>query len=145
MVDGYLPASFPAPIPDDGGIDPDTGEPVPGAADNKVVDPSEFTAATYGLLGSLSGGNIYVAESGDTVTTPADVIKVQTLGNESSLQSSTTGNVVLTGTESDPILLNGDIAIDGDVIIQGYVKGEGSLIVSGNVYVPSDVVYLDGT
>ena len=68
-----------------------------------------------------------------------------TAGNSESLGSSTSGNVILTGTIDNPIYLNDDIAIDGDLIIDGYVVGNGAIYVSGNVYVPTDLKYLNGS
>lgn len=143
MVDGYLPQAFPAPFPDDG-VDPLTGAVVPGAAGNRIVDPVEFATAAKYAQGSVAGGSITTVVPGD-VLTAGQLTNALTTGSQPSLPSVTTGNVVLTGTQTDPIVLNGDVAIDGDLIIGGYVKGEGSLVVSGNVYVPADVKYLDGT
>ena len=65
-------------------------------------------------------------------------------GNSASVGGQTDANVYLHGTEANPIVMNGDVAIDGDLIISGVVKGSGSLRVSGNVYMPSDVRYADG-
>ena len=49
------------------------------------------------------------------------------------------GNLVLHGTESNPINLNGDIWVEGDVIISGYVQGLGGLYAGRNVYIAGDV------
>ncbi|MEM7515432.1 MAG: hypothetical protein AAF368_00720, partial [Planctomycetota bacterium] len=143
QVDGYLPSSFPSPFPDDGGYDPMLGGAVMADAGNRRVDPSEFHATTAFASGAISGGSIGVSAPGTVVSTPEQLATLQA-GTSGSLDSVTEGNVVLIGTEDNPILLNGEVAIDGDVIIQGYVKGMGSLKVSGNVYMPSDVQYLDG-
>jgi hypothetical protein len=144
MVDGYLPETFPAPFPDDGGYDPLTGTPTPGAAGNRVVDQAEFYAASYDFTGSLSGGAIFLANPADPVDTAAELTTALSTGTQPTLSAVTTGNVVLTGTAANPIVLNGQVAIDGDLVIQGYVVGEGSLLVSGNVYIPTDLKYLDG-
>lgn len=138
MVDGYLPETFPAPFPDDGGL-----EPVDGAAGNRIVDDSEFDAIAQAVNGSISGGTVHVSEHGERFSEEASIRNAMTAGNASSLSFSTDGNVILTGTIEDPILLNGDVAIRGDVIIQGYVQGEGTINASGNVYVPSNLQYLD--
>lgn len=145
MVDGYLPTSFPPPIPDDGGIDPATGLPDPAAVGNRQVDLSEFLVAAADAQGKITGGTIYVVPSGSVIDTAGKLFDAQTLGNQATLAAVTTGNVFLTGTASEPILIDDDLAINGDLVIKGYVKGEGSLTVSGNVYIPTDLVYLDGT
>ena len=33
---------------------------------------------------------------------------------------------------------------NGDVVINGYIQGTGSILASGNIYVPTDLQYLDG-
>ncbi len=144
QVDGYMPDVFPPPFPDDGGFDFASGKSGDGA-DNRVVDPEEFEAATVLAKGSLSGGAMSVHDPSSPPITKASALDDFIAGNESALGSVTKGNVYLQGTESDPILLNGEIAIDGDLILSGYVKGAGSILVSGNIYMPSDVIYSDGT
>jgi len=144
MVDGYMPESFPPPFPDDGGYDPNLGGPVPGNEGNRVVDDSEFNAVAANANGTLAGGSIHLNNDVDQITTEADLNNALTTGNVSSLGGSTAGNVILTGTIDNPILLDGEVAINGDLIIQGYVEGDGSILVSGNIYVPSDLIYADG-
>lgn len=145
MVDGPLPTQFPPPFPDDGGIDPTTGLPDPTGAGNRRVDPNEFQSLAEFAEGSISGGAIQVVtHGGDAIDTSVELSQAMTLGNRPSIPSSVNANVVLTGTESDPIILQGDVAIHGDVVISGYVKGKGTIYASGNVYVPGNLVYLDG-
>lgn len=141
-TDHVLPDSFPPPFPDNGGIDPITGEERPELAGNRVVDDSEFFAAVANSAGSVSGGNVSVVPKGDTIFNQALLDKMQK-GTDSGLSGVTDGNVYLHGTADDPIRLDGDIAIDGDLIISGYVLGEGAIRARGNVYVPSDLIYAD--
>ena len=138
MVDGHLPEVFPPAFPDNGGTGPDADD---ALANNRLVDPSEFLAVAETAGGSLTGGTISVVPHGGTAIPGPDG---EFAPNADSLASSTEGHVVLVGTEENPIVLDGTIAIHGDAILKGYVKGEGSLYVSGNVYVPSDLQYLDG-
>ncbi len=144
MVDGNLPTSFPAPIPDDGGIDPVTGLPDATGAGNKVVDDFEFHAASLAAEGAITAGIITHVPHGDSVDTVAEYASALFVGNTPSVQQTLDGNLILSGTEANPITIDGTVAIDGDLIINGYVKGEGSLIVRGNVYIPTDLEYLDG-
>ncbi|MEM6571008.1 MAG: hypothetical protein AAF957_21530 [Planctomycetota bacterium] len=142
-VDGVLPDRFPLPFRDDGGVDTTTGNATPDqGADNRRVDQNEFEATVATFAGSLAGGKIGVTNAGETVTTAA---RAQQLvdGTESALAAVTRGNVILTGTDTDPIVLDGDVAIDGDLIISGPIKGVGSLWVKGNIYVRSDLEYND--
>lgn len=52
------------------------------------------------------------------------------------------GNLVLTGTASKPILLNGEFLVNGDLVIKGVYKGIGSLYAQ-NVYVVDDLISSD--
>ncbi len=144
MVDGGLPIDFPPPFPDDGGVDPDTGHHSSAGAGNKHVDPNEFYAAAQQADGTISGGTIFVAAAGQTVGTDSAWHDATTTGNTTSLAHVTTGNVVLTGTQEHPLVIDGTVAIDGDVVIQGVVKGKGSILAKGNLYVPGNLTYADG-
>ncbi len=144
MVDGGLPKSFPPPIPDDGGVDPITGLPAGGGAGNKVVDDEEFFAATVNSEGSLTSGFITVSDSATPITTVPDYQTALTTVNLDGIQNLASGNVILRGTEGNPIHIDGDVAIDGDLIITGLITGEGTITVRGNVYIPTDIQYLDG-
>jgi hypothetical protein len=144
MVDGILPNHFPAPIPDDGGVSPATGLPVPAAIGNRRVDDSEFAVLAGEADGAITAGIVHLEPPGESITTVAEYVSAIFVGNQPSLQQSVQGNVILTGTPDNPITIDGQVAIDGDVVMNGFVKGEGTLIVRGNVYVPTDLQYLDG-
>jgi hypothetical protein len=144
MPDGNLPTHFPPPFPDDGGIDPETGLPDTSGAGNKVVDPFEFATAADKAEGAVVAGIINVSDPSFVIDTVGEYATALFTGNSSQLQSSTEGNVILSGTESNPIVIDGTIAINGDLVIDGYLKGEGNILVSGNIYVPTDLKYLDG-
>jgi hypothetical protein len=53
------------------------------------------------------------------------------------------GNLILWGTEQNPIIIDGPVVVQGAVIIKGYVKGKGSLYVTDNVYIPDNVMYVN--
>ncbi|MEW6071923.1 MAG: polymer-forming cytoskeletal protein [Planctomycetota bacterium] len=144
QVDGSLPRHFPPPIPDDGGIDPDTGLPDTTGAENRLVDDFEYAAIASTADGAITAGILNVTDHDEILDTPLDLGMAVWFGNTSSIQQSVVGNVILTGTPDNPITIDGTVAIDGDLMINGYVKGEGALIVRGNVYAPTDIVYLDG-
>ncbi len=147
MVDGLLPNHFPPPFPDDGGEDPITGLPVPGAGGNKRIDDSEFFAVANDAVGQITAGVVNVTDPGVVIDSPLDYANAVFQGNTPGIElihEAITGNVVLTGYPDNPIWIHGTLAIDGDLIIQGYVKGEGVIYVRGNVYIPTDLMYLDG-
>lgn len=144
MPDGELPLSFPPPFPDDGGIDPATGLPDPGAIGNRRVDDAEFQALAGAVNGAVTAGIITHVPPGKTISDPGTYAQALLTGNTPSLSGSVQGNVVLSGTPSRPITIHGTVAIDGDLVINGYVQGEGNFVVRGNVYVPTDLQYLDG-
>lgn len=138
MTDGALPVSFPPPIPD-------AGDPNAVGAGNKLVDAAEFASVAQTATGSISGGKISLQAAGaPAIDSNQEFMQALLVGNSPSLSASTTGNVVLYGTASDPIQLDGEVAIAGDVIIAGFVQGTGSIIAKGNVYIPTDLQYLDG-
>ena len=140
---GYvLPDSFPSPFPDNGGLDPSTGQPVESAAGNRIIDDSEFLATVHGAAGVFSGGKISVIPHGTRIKGNSAFNKLKN-GADPRVQGVVTGNVYMHGTKNDPIILDGDVAVDGDVIISGYVKGTGALKTRGNVYVAGDIMYDD--
>ncbi len=144
MVDGVLPADFPPPFPDDGGLDPVTGVATTAGASNKIVDANEFYAATQKAEGTVSGGAIYVASPGVTINSDALFKSASSIGNTASLGPVTHGNVILSGTTASPIVINGTVAIEGDVVLQGVIKGKGVILAKGNMYMPTSVTYADG-
>lgn len=54
---------------------------------------------------------------------------------------SETGNIVLIGTPSEPIVINGPVVVTGDVIIKGTVRGQGTIYAGRNIYLASDIRY----
>jgi hypothetical protein len=53
------------------------------------------------------------------------------------------GNLILVGTDDDPILINKTVAVNGDLVIKGKVKGDGVIYARGNAYIVGDVTYAD--
>ncbi|MEM8713041.1 MAG: hypothetical protein AAGG01_19000, partial [Planctomycetota bacterium] len=142
QIDGEMPDSFPIPFRDDGGFDPSTGDPTAAGEGNRQVDDNEFSSTVAGFAGSISGGRIGVSPPGNVVDTAAAAAAL-VAGTDATLPSGTSGNVILTGTDSDPIRIDGRVAIDGDLIISGPIEGAGSLWVRGNIYVRGDLEYND--
>ncbi len=59
-------------------------------------------------------------------------IKVQSSGGKR--------HVVWVGTDANPIKIESDYFIDGDLVIKGKYSGVGSIYVTGNIYVPFDLI-----
>ncbi len=127
MTDGVLPDEFPPPFPDGNG--------------NKIVDDNEFDEIADGANGGISGGIIYGVNSNQTYNSGS----LPSSGNVTSIGGTYEGNLILVGTDANPIDLSGDIAVNGDVIIQGKVIGTGQIYARGNVYITGDLTYADGT
>ena len=120
QVDGYLPDHFPSPFADDGGMDPATGVFDGSGAGNKRVDDSEFHDVASGAIGSITAGTVNVTDPGTVIDTLAEYADAVQLGNRDQLVSDghgVSGNVILTGTEAEPIWIDGTLAIDGDLVI----------------------------
>jgi len=53
-------------------------------------------------------------------------------------------NLVVVGSKTSPILINGDVLVVGDLVIKGWFQGAGTIYVTGNVYMPHDVYASNG-
>jgi len=53
------------------------------------------------------------------------------------------GAIVLEGTASNPIEINGPVIIPSDVIIKGYVKGQGTIYSGRNIHIVGDIKYVN--
>lgn len=51
------------------------------------------------------------------------------------------GCIILEGTSSSPIVLNGTVVVEGDVLIKGYVTGQGVIYAGRNIHILGDVRY----
>lgn len=53
------------------------------------------------------------------------------------------GSLVLIGTQSNPIRINGPVVVDNDVIIKGYVTGQGTIYSGRNIHIVGNIQYLN--
>jgi len=128
QTDGPLPNSFPAPFPDDDS--------------DRVVDASEFTPVVNSAEGAITGGVVHGVPHGSTY---ADT-SLPTTSNAAATDMANghyDGNLVLVGTEANPIVLAGKVTVAGDVMISGKVEGFGQILAQNNAYVMGDVTYND--
>ncbi|MFP4501250.1 MAG: hypothetical protein ACLFTT_09660 [Candidatus Hydrogenedentota bacterium] len=142
QTDGPLPNSFPAPFPDEDNdrmVDDDEFDVVKNAADGSIsfaLDPEDAT-------GSISAGVAYGVPEGDFYDGESLPEASNSAINQLDSLGAYDGNLVLVGTEDDPINIENRVAVDGDLVIKGSVKGRGQLLVRGNVYVMGDITYAD--
>ncbi|NCC50101.1 MAG: hypothetical protein EOM20_02685 [Spartobacteria bacterium] len=53
------------------------------------------------------------------------------------------GCIILIGTQSDPIEIDGPVVVMGDLIIKGYYTGKGTIYAGRNVHIAGDLVAMD--
>ena len=63
--------------------------------------------------------------------------------NGQPVQAPDYGSIVLIGTQSNPIEINGPVIIPSDVIIRGYVKGQGTIYSGRNIHIVGDIKYVN--
>jgi hypothetical protein len=142
QTDGTLPSKFPAPYPDENGnrrVDDDEFEEVVNSSNGSIIfelPPDEATGSvTAGVAYGVPKGSAYAGNGLPSSSNNA----LQSLSDNGSYE----GNLILVGTEDDPIVINNTVAVDGDLVIKGPIKGWGQLLVRNNVYVMGDVTYAD--
>ena len=53
------------------------------------------------------------------------------------------GVLILEGTLSNPIVVNGPVVVESDVIIKGYVTGQGTIYSGRNIHIVGDIKYVN--
>ena len=147
QTDGAVPNGFPAPFPDENEnrtVDDEEFEVIVNSANGRLQ--FEFASEEGESTGSINAGVAYGVPKGSVYTPGADG-PLPTVSNSALSSLSATGayegNLILIGTEDDPINIDKTVAVDGDVMIAGKIKGYGQLLARGNVYVVGDVTYAD--
>ncbi len=126
-VDGHIHAHFEV---DDGGdgvrglaSSSDYRHPYDERVDMpNLLDLSYYSALSAAKHGSLTCGGQTVIADGETFT----------------------GDVVLVGTDENPIVVNGPVVFSGDVIVKGKVTGKGVIYAGRNVYLADNTTYVNG-
>ncbi|MEZ4631414.1 MAG: hypothetical protein R2880_12035 [Deinococcales bacterium] len=142
-IDGNVPEvqQFPSPITDKDG--------------DRLIDDGEWEeVVSKRNQGRLLGAQVMLLSETDATGQPLyNGSETFTVGGytvdglSSSITISNTrgikGNLILIGTSSNPIRIDGTIYVDGDVIIQGYVApgNYGIIMARHNIYIAGDVVY----
>jgi hypothetical protein len=114
-----------------------TGEPLPQKDGANAFPAISRDIGQQARNGTVSGGTIYAVDIGSTLSALPSSSNVPVVkGNEQKNK-----NIVLIGTEANPIVLSGDVYFEGDVVIKGVVKGRGAIYSGRNVYVAGNVQY----
>lgn len=134
-ADGDVPETFPILIPD--------------VNNNRQIEHAEWrdAIASEDSSGTLKGGSITLR-----ATKAVGEREVQLNSSSSSSQTVATlttnesvdgvqGHVVLEGTSTKPLVLEGAVYINGDVVLRGTITGDGKIIARGNIYITGDVIY----
>ncbi len=129
QTDGSLPDSFPAPYPDDD--------------EDRVVDDAEFMPIVNSAEGSITGGVIHGVPHGSTYGNAGLPSTSNSAATDLASDGHYDGNLVLVGTDANPIVIDGKVTVNGDVMITGKVEGFGQVLAKNNAYVVGDVTYND--
>ncbi len=147
-IDGVVPdvALFPSPVFDTDG--------------NRYIDNEEWSAAVGSTsLGKIDGaarlllsptdsdGNVQSGSSDQFTFSKVTASPIDDLKSYTSLIPSSSrgieGNLILIGTDTNPIRLTGRVYIDGDLVMAGYIDPgkDGVLVVRRNLYIVGDLLY----
>ena len=112
-----------------------------------ISDLSEYIKYAQDAGGKISGGISYKLDAQGNVTqTSLGTINAHYDGAGPSGNSnlSDKGALVLEGTASNPIVIDGPVVVDSDVVIRGYVKGQGTIYSGRNIHIVGTIQYVNG-
>ena len=110
-----------------------TGSKLPQDSAGKSAFPGlDRAAALASATGTMKGGT----KKGVTSTGIGTWSSPTTQGD---INNKFVGNLILTGTDADPIVLDGDVYVSGDVVIKGVVKGRGAIYSGRNTYIAGNL------
>ncbi|MHC4469690.1 MAG: hypothetical protein ACYTDY_08220 [Planctomycetota bacterium] len=126
----------------------DAGE---DANDNGVLDTYEYGEGYDGesewkeqgqsvkmpYLGDLSIYTGLAMRKGGTLSHGGEVVVNAVLGDDPEEDT----NLVLIGTEADPIVINGPVVVTNDIVLKGYITGRGTIYAGRNVHVVGNLNY----
>ena len=142
QTDGPLPTTFPAPYPDENAdryVDDEEFEVIVNTANGRI----DFDLGEEDTTGAITNGVAYGIPHGNVYADAALPVSSNSALSALSTDGYYDGNLILVGTDDDPIKIQNTVAINGDLIIKGTVEGEGQLLVRGNTFVIGDVTYKD--
>ena len=111
-----------------------------------ISDLTEYIKYAQETGGRLSGGISYKIDSSGNITQSSlGTINAHYSGAGPSGDTSLSdkGALVLEGTASNPIVIDGPVVVDSDVVIKGYVKGQGTIYSGRNIHIAGDIKYMN--
>jgi len=120
-----------------GGEIDDGGDGIRGTGGNAENQHPNSETLVMPNLQDLSYYRTLAQASGGSITIDGDVVVDQVMGDDQNEPD----NIVLVGTPSKPIILNGPVVVEGDVVIKGTVAGQGTIYAGRNVYIADDIDY----
>ena len=111
-----------------------------------ISDLGEYVSYAQQVGGKLSGGISYKLDaSGNVTQSPLGTINAHYsgVGPSGNAALSDNGALVLEGTASNPIVIDGPVVIDSDVVIKGYVKGQGTIYSGRNIHIAGSIQYVN--
>lgn len=97
------------------------------------------TAVDMPYLGDLETYRALARTEGGTISHGGRVVVDAVLGDDAGESE----NLLLVGTEDDPIILDGPVVVNNDVVLRGVIKGRGTIYAGRNVHVIGDLTYAD--
>jgi hypothetical protein len=109
-----------------------TGSKLPKNSNGVTAFPGlDRAAARASATGTITGGSsikgVAVGSTWGSAT------------SQTTITNKFDGNLVLVGTTSNPITLNGDVYVSGDVVIKGVVTGRGAIYSGRNTYIAGNL------
>ncbi len=86
-----------------------------------------------------AAGRVGQDTNGDGILQASEVVIDGVYGDE----GGETGNVVLVGTDSNPIIIEGPVVVTDNLVVRGTIAGQGAFYVGRNTYVAGSVTYDD--
>lgn len=139
------------PVPGTGTVGMKSGDPIANPKADPIPMPFVSYLDDYVEYAREKGGTLtcpaysYKDGTGATRTVPATRVSAHFNGAGPSGNAALAdkGALVLIGTQSNPIVVNGPVVVDSDVIIKGYVRGQGTIYSGRNVHIIGDIKYLN--
>ena len=106
----------------------------------------EYIDYAKAMNGKLSGGIRYSFDSKGTISknnSSEIVAHYDGLGPSGNSSLADRGALVLEGTSTNPIRIDGPVIVDSDVVIKGYVTGQGTIYSGRNIHILGNIQYVN--
>jgi hypothetical protein len=94
-------------------------------------------------IGRLSDYEAYAVQNNGTIKTGTTLVVNNVFdgtGPSGVSGAADQGSIVLIGTASKPIVIDGPVVIQGDVVLKGYFTGQGTIYAGRNIHVIGDLI-----